>query len=88
MDAEKVYLSAKNKVGVVELSQFISKVIFKEYLECKMLIPYDQGKIVNYFNENAYVKSTSYHDDGTLLTIECRESDYRRYEQFVFIEEY
>jgi GTPase len=88
MDAEKVYLSAKSKVGVVELTQFISEVIFKEYLECKMLIPYDQGKIVNYFNENACVKCMSYESDGTLLTIECRESDYRRYEHFAYIEEY
>jgi GTPase len=87
-DAEKVLISAKKKVGVVELLQFIKEVIFKDYLECKLLIPYDQGKLVNYFNENANVKSRSYQSDGTLLTMECRESDYRRYEQFVYIEEY
>jgi GTP-binding protein HflX len=77
-----VYISARDKVGLNELTQVISKYIFKEYVECRMLIPYDKGNIVSYLNENANIKSVSYETVGTLLTMECRESDYQRYKEF------
>ncbi|WP_366923372.1 GTPase HflX [Metallumcola ferriviriculae] len=82
---ETVYISAKKKIGLEELIQLISKKIFK-HIECKMLIPYEQGSIVSYFNEYANVKSVSYESYGTLLTVECRESDYTRYKQFTYNE--
>ena len=86
VEAEKVYISAKTKVGLNELILLIKNKIFNQYIECKMLIPYDQGGIVSYFNKNAHVKSASYESNGTLLAIECSESDYKRYEQFTCIE--
>ncbi len=41
-----------------------------------MLIPYDQGQVVSYFNNHAHVLSTSYENEGTKLQIECKTSDY------------
>lgn len=85
VDSEKITLSAKERIGITELVQLISKKIFKQYIECKMLIPYDQGRIVSYFNENAHVKSISYESNGTLLTLDCREEDYRKYQKFAYM---
>lgn len=78
-----VYISAKNKTGIDELIRLISENIFTEYVQCKMLIPYENGNLVSYFNGNANIQSTSYEGDGTLLTLECKEADYQRYQQFL-----
>lgn len=84
IDGDNVYISAKEKIGLEELIRVINQKVFNKYLECKLLIPYDQGKIVSYLNENAHVKSVSYETGGTLLLVECREQDYKKLEEFIF----
>ena len=84
VDGGNVYLSSKEKIGMNELIQVINKKVFNQYIDCTMLIPYDQGKIVAYLNENAHVKSVSYETDGTLLIVECREQDYKKLKDFVY----
>ncbi|WP_342761741.1 GTPase HflX [Bacillus sp. BR3(2024)] len=78
----RVYLSAKKHVGIEELVEMIRSHIYKEYTKCEMLIPYDQGQVVSYFNNHAHVLSTSYENEGTKLQIECKTSDYEKYKHF------
>jgi len=78
-----IYISALERVGLEELIQLIGERIFTQYVDCKMLIPYDQAKAAAYFNENAFIKAVSYESSGTLLTMECRQSDYNRYSDFL-----
>ncbi|ATI59088.1 GTPase HflX [Bacillus cereus group sp. MYBK59-1] len=79
---DRVYLSAKKHVGMEELVEIIRSHIYKEYTKCEMLIPYDQGQVVSYFNNHAHVLSTSYENEGTKLQIECKTSDYEKYKHF------
>ena len=79
---DRVYLSAKKHVGIEELVEMIRSHIYKEYTKCEMLIPYDQGQVVSYFNNHAHVLSTSYENEGTKLEIECKTSDYEKYKRF------
>ncbi|MDA2272999.1 GTPase HflX [Bacillus cereus] len=79
---DRVYLSAKKHVGIEELVEMIRSHIYKEYTKCEMLIPYDQGQVVAYFNNHAHVLSTSYENEGTKLQIECKTSDYEKYKHF------
>lgn len=79
---DRVYLSAKKHVGIEELVEMIRSHIYKEYTKCEMLIPYDQGQVVSYFNNNAHVLSTSYENEGTKLEVECKTSDYEKYKRF------
>ncbi|HEX2945990.1 MAG TPA: GTPase HflX [Clostridia bacterium] len=79
-----VYISARNKDGLEELIGLIKKKIFGGYVVCRMLIPYGQGNIVSYFRENASVKSVNYRSRGVLLEMECRENDFKRYEQYLY----
>lgn len=79
---DRVYLSAKKHVGMEELVEMIRSHIYKEYTKCEMLIPYDQGQVVSYFNNHAHVLSTSYENEGTKLEIECKTSDYEKYKHF------
>lgn len=81
-----VYLSAKKDIGHEDLVSAICRKVFIDYVQCKMLIPFSQGNLVSYFNENAYVKSISYLNEGTLLDLECKEADLEKYHQFLFVE--
>ncbi|MEI4803679.1 GTPase HflX [Bacillus sp. NPDC077411] len=79
----RVYLSAKQKVGIDELVQMIRTQIYKDYTKCEMLIPYDQGQLISYFNEHAHVLSTDYENEGTKITVECKMSDLEKYKRYV-----
>ncbi|MDR4985183.1 GTPase HflX [Bacillus cereus] len=79
---DRVYLSAKKHVGIEELVEMIRSHIYKEYTKCEMLIPYDQGQVVSYFNNHAHVLSTSYENEGTKIELECKTSDYEKYKRF------
>ncbi|WP_042273881.1 GTPase HflX [[Clostridium] dakarense] len=78
-----VYISAKCNIGIDELIESICKKVFKDYIKCKMLIPYNKGDIVSYLNMNASVTNIDYEAEGSLLTIECSKEDYYRYSQYI-----
>ncbi len=81
---DKVYISALKRAGLDELIELINQKVFNQYIKCKMFIPYDKGSLISYLNDNACVKSVSHQNEGTLLTLECRKSDYKRYKQFAY----
>ncbi|WP_018753894.1 GTPase HflX [Paenibacillus sanguinis] len=78
-----VYLAAKPRVGISELIDEIRSRVFKDYIQCTMLVPYDQGGVVSYLNEHANIMETSYEEEGTKLVLECKQSDYGRYKEYV-----
>ena len=79
----EAFISAKNRIGINELVGMIEKHVFKLYIECIMLIPYNEGNIVSYLNENANVQSVEHRSDGTLLYLQCKESDFKRLNQYI-----
>lgn len=80
-EEDYVFISAKDKAGIDKLIDEICKKAFPEYIYCELLIPYEKGNILSYFNENANIKSTEYISNGVLIYMECRESDYKRYKK-------
>ena len=48
-----------------------------------MLIPFERGDVVSYLNENANVKNTEYDEKGTRITVELKETDYKRFKNYV-----
>ncbi|MDF2669027.1 MAG: GTP-binding protein [Paenibacillus sp.] len=76
-----VHLSAKQRSGLDELIELIRSHIFQDYVECEILIPFNQGRLVAYFNEHAHVQATSYEEEGTRMKLECRAADYERFRQ-------
>ncbi|EHQ87609.1 GTPase HflX [Desulfosporosinus youngiae] len=82
---DNVYLSAKRKTGIDDLVGAIREKAFAHYVCCEMLIPYDKGKVVSYFNDNATIKSTVYESNGVLISMECKEADYERYHQYCLV---
>ncbi|MBD2863106.1 GTPase HflX [Paenibacillus oceani] len=82
-EEERVYISARHKTGLDELMQRIRSSIFGDYVRCDMLVPFDQGRLIAYFNDNANVTATSYEENGTKLTMECRRADYEKYQAYI-----
>lgn len=87
VDGDEIYLSVREKRGMNELIDIIIDKIFSSYKKCKMLIPFSDGSVVSYLNEHANVISTEYDENGTILTVECRESQYNKYKEYVKEEE-
>lgn len=83
ISGDNIWISAKQDEGLDELIHMIREEIFSNYVRCDMLIPYDRGDIVSYFNMQASIFETSYEEDGTLLSVELQEADYQKYKQFV-----
>ncbi|ALS25456.1 GTP-binding protein [Paenibacillus sp. 32O-W] len=74
-----VYLSVRERKGIDELVGMIREQIFSSYVQREIVIPYDQGRLVAYFNEHAHVQETSYEPEGTRLRLECKAADYEKY---------
>lgn len=70
-----VYISAKNNWGMDDFIRKISQQVFQDDVYCEVLIPYTEGQIVAYLNENTHVISENYEADGTKLKVECSQAD-------------
>jgi GTP-binding protein HflX len=80
---DRIYLSAKNRIGISELVEMIEKQIYKLFIKCSMLIPYSDGSVVSYLNEHAIVESVEHKEEGTFLTLQCKESDFHKFKQYI-----
>lgn len=78
-----IYISAKSKEGIDKLTELVRELAFNHYIHCELLIPYAEGKVVAYFNENANILSEDYEETGTKLVVECHKADAEKYEQFI-----
>lgn len=86
VDGNKVYISAKNNIGINELIKVISSNIFGEYVTCKMQISFERGDIVSYLKEKYDFISTQYTNDGTLIEICLNPKDYGKYKNYIIEE--
>ncbi len=82
VEDNKIYMSASKKQGLKELVEMISKEIYSNYVSCRLLIPYNEGAIVTYLNDNGTVINTEYDEKGTILTLDLKESDYNKYNNY------
>lgn len=80
---DDLWISAKEGKGLDELIECIRKHIFSDYYTCELFIPFHRGDIVSYLNENASVLSAEYEEEGTRLQVELKESDCKKFENFI-----
>lgn len=78
-----IYMAAGAGIGISELTEMIGKEVFKDYVSCEMLIPYTEGNLISYFNENATVYETEYLTEGTKISVSCLYKDLQKYKQYV-----
>ena len=87
IDGNKIFMSARDGIGLQELLQMIKKRVFSGNREGIFHIPYEKGEIVSYLNSNATVSSQEYLAEGVKLFVDCRESDYSKYREYLFPED-
>lgn len=80
---DKIYLSAKMRVGLEELLALIEEKLAGGYVECTLLIPYADGRAVSYLNENAVIYETEYAEEGVRMRVNCKKADYGYYEKYL-----
>ena len=83
VNGEKIYISAKSEEGILLLSKEIVKNIFSNYTECKLLIPFDRGDVVNKIISDETVLNTEYTENGTLLSVSLSNEGLNRYKEFI-----
>ena len=83
IEEDRVYLSAKTRIGIDECTALISQHVFQDYVKCELLIPYSAGELVSYFNEHSQIFSTEYEEEGTKLIVECKKADAEKYQKYV-----
>ena len=48
-----------------------------------MMIPYDKGSLVSYFQKEGMIREISYEAEGTKVTLQCPVKDYEKYKEYV-----
>jgi len=85
IEEDKIYISAKKQIGIDELLTMVEKAIDYAFVEGKLLVPYSEGKILSYMNDNASVISTEYSEDGIVITAKMNKIDYERYKKYIVV---
>ena len=80
---DKIYMSAKDGRGLSELVQMIYDQVFDDHVQCTMMIPYDKGNLVSYFQKEGMVREISYEAEGTKVSLQCPVKDYEKYKEYV-----
>lgn len=80
---DRIFMSAKSKIGLEELIQLIEEVLFQDYIECDMLLPYSKGNVLAILKESADVRQIEYETEGTRIHLNCKKADYNKYEMYV-----
>lgn len=79
---DQVFMAAKEGTGIEELIGLIKEKVYKDYVDCSLLLPYDQGNVASYFMEHATVIRQEYREDGLLLDVSCHRQDAAKYRQY------
>lgn len=75
----KIYISAKEDESLRVLTEQILERVYASFREMHLLIPYEEGRAVSYFMENAQVLSMEYEKEGTKLHVRCHPGDKEKY---------
>ena len=80
---DSIYMAASLDTGIDELYTMIEEKLQEGTEECRFLIPYAEGKILNQLQETEDVHSTEYREDGTLISLRCRKTTIGKYRQYL-----
>jgi GTP-binding protein HflX len=70
--------SAKRGDNMEELLAEIESAIFQNVYAVELLIPYDRGDVVSWLCDKTPVNRQDYTEEGTLISTELSETEYRR----------
>ena len=80
---DKIFLSAKERVGLDELLGLISAYLYGQKQECDFRFPLSRGDILNMLFEKAVVSNYEYKEDGIYCHCICDKKEYFKFEQYI-----
>lgn len=81
-----VIVSLLDNKGVSQVLSFVEKEIFLDYEILKLLIPFTEGELVSFLNENCNVISQEYTNEGTIIELELSQIQKGRYFNYLIKE--
>lgn len=75
--------SLQEEEHILNILEVIEKELFSDYETLKLLIPFSQGDLIHYFNENSNVLSQEYTNDGTIIELELSQIQKGRYSKYI-----
>ena len=80
---EKIYISARNEDDIVKLKDKIVHVIKNDYIKVKMIIPYEDGRVLDYIMTNYDIDNKDYDENSSILEFDISKKDYNKYERYI-----
>lgn len=80
---DKIYISAKEGVGLDELMELIENKLSGGYCDCTMLVPYSRGDVVGDLETKGAIRKREYLEEGTKITVHCTKKDAGKYKEFL-----
>lgn len=78
-----VIVSLKEEDGIKSVVEFIDKELFNDYEEVTLLIPFNEGDLVAYLNENTTIINQDYINEGTVITLELNQIQKGKYRKYI-----
>jgi GTP-binding protein HflX len=78
-----IVVSLLDNKGVSSVLDFVEKEIFKDYEMIKLLIPFQEGDLVSFLNENTNIISQNYSNEGTILELELSQVQIAKYANYI-----
>ena len=82
IQGDKIYLSAKEKIGMEALLTLLYEKIFNTRGKCEFLFPLSRGDILNSLFQHAVVQEYEYRADGIYCSCLCSTKEAKRFEQY------
>lgn len=78
-----VMISSKKSIGIEKLIATIKDVIFNNFENYVLCVPYTEGKVMAFINENLVLNEVTYEDFGIVYKVECSQMYYSRIEKYI-----
>lgn len=80
---DKLYISAKNNIGIEELVLEIERKLLEGYIPVSLNIPYDKSYMESLIREKGRLRSISYEEDGIYIEAELNQEMMQRCREYL-----
>ncbi len=78
-----VIVSLKSDEGTEVVLERLKEMLYKDYQETTLLIPYAEGELLSTLNNSCNVLHQDYNDDGTIVTAELSPIQIGKYANYI-----
>lgn len=77
---DTLYLAAGKGIGIPEILSLIDSALEEDRIECRFLVPYTKGGLLQEMRRYGVLLSEEYLPEGTAVRVRCRRGDARRFQ--------